>query len=156
MSDDSEVEVIVDVLKENQTYVHALGIFSGKAHKAPGVKEKRKMLLNIVKRPPEEYFLHGSRQFDDFKAIKAECYAGWNTSSHRAKLWTTTFTADKLARLLVLRKQVNAEKKIRPQHPRQDTLTPPMNDLKRSLKNLFTAYDKCASRGKQVRLTAIP
>ena len=113
MSDASDVEVIVDVLKENQTYVHALGIFSGKAHKAPGLKEKRPMLLNIVKRPPEEYFLHGSTQIDDFKAIKAECYAGWSTSSCRLKLWTTTFAADKLTRLLVLREQVNAEKKVR-------------------------------------------
>ena len=164
MSEDSEVEVIIDVLKENQAYVHALGIFSGKAHKAPGLEEKRTMLLNIVKRPPEEYFLHGSRQFDDFKAIKAECYAGWNTSSRRAKLWTTTFTADKFARLLVLREQVDAKKKIRPQHPCQDTPTPPMNDLKRSLKNLFTAYDKClvpyiearrAKANKSVRLPSL-
>ena len=97
MSDNSDVEVIVDILKENQTYVHALGIFSGKAHKAPGLEDKRTMLLNIMKRTPEEFFLHGSTQFDDFKEIKAECYAGWYTSSCRLKLWTMTFTANKLA-----------------------------------------------------------
>jgi hypothetical protein len=31
--------------------------------------------MNVVKRPPEEYFLIGSKQLDDFKAVKVECYA---------------------------------------------------------------------------------
>ena len=171
MSIDSDVEIVVDKTRESETYVNAVGIFSGKAHKAPGLEEKRTMLLNIVKRPPEEYFLIGSKQLDDFKAVKAECYAGWSTSSARARVWTAAFTADKLARLLVLREQVDAEKKVRAIAPssRQNrgaaaTPTPPMNDLKRALKALFTAYDKCltsyieakrAEANKSVRLPSL-
>ncbi len=76
MSVDSDVKVVVDALRESETYVNAVGIFSGKAHKAPGLKEKRTMLLNIVTRPLEEYFLIGLSQHKEFKAIKAECMRG--------------------------------------------------------------------------------
>ena len=54
MSVDSDVEIVVDATRESETYANAVGIFSGKAHKAPSLEEKRTMLLNIVKRPPEE------------------------------------------------------------------------------------------------------
>jgi hypothetical protein len=86
-------------------------------------------------------------------------------------VWTAAFTADKLARLLVLREQVDAEKKVRAIAPssRQNrgaaaTPTPPMNDLKRAMKALFTAYDKSltsyieakrAEANKSVRLPSL-
>ena len=97
---------------------NTVGIFSGKAHKAPGLEEKRTMLLNIVTRPPEEYFLIGSKQLDDFKAVKAECYAGWSTSSARARVWTAAFTADKLARLLFSASRSTPRRRSGRSHPR--------------------------------------
>ncbi len=71
----------------------------------------------------------------------------------------------------VLHEQVDAKKKVRAatvsssrRNQGEGTPTPPMNDLKRSLKNLLTAYDKClvpyiearrAEANKSVRLPSL-
>ena len=111
MSSDNEVEVVVpwDVpLKQSPIYVSAKGIFSGKAHKAPPIDKKRMMLLNNVNRPSEEYFLHGSQQAKDFALLKKQCLSGWMTVATRMRIWTVTYTSEKLALLLVFCDQVTS------------------------------------------------
>jgi hypothetical protein len=69
MSSADAVEVVVlwdALLKQSPVYGSALDIFSGKAHKAPNINTKQTLLLNIVSKPSEEYFIHGSRQANNF------------------------------------------------------------------------------------------
>jgi hypothetical protein len=142
MSSDEEVKVVVSweaLLKQSPVYKSVLNIFSGKAHKAPLLDVKRTMLLNIISWPWEEYFLHGSSQADDFMALKKQSYAGWTSVSNCARVWTVPYTAKKLTPLLVLRDQVDSEKKISAS-PHGGVA--PMNALKRAFKDLITAYAK--------------
>ncbi len=74
---------------------------------------KRDMLQNIVSRPSEEYFLSNTSQATDFAKPKKQCRAGWTSVSGRNRVWTMAYTAEKLALLLVLREQVDSEKKVR-------------------------------------------
>ena len=69
----------------------------------------RDVLLNIVSRPSEEYFLSGTSQATDFEKLKKQCRAGWTSVSGRNRVWTMAYTAEKLALLLVLREQVDSE-----------------------------------------------
>ena len=89
------------------------------------------MLLNIVNRPSEEYFLHGSQQAKDFSLLKKQCFSGWTTVAARVRIWTEPYTSEKLALLLVLRDQVNSAKKVRAS-PRAGGVIPQMTDLKAS------------------------
>ena len=105
-SDDDEVQVVVQWdahLKLSPVYEPAFDIFNGKAHKSPPIDTKCTMLLNIVSRPLEEYFLRGTSQ----------CHTGWTSASGRNRVWTIPYTTEKLGLLLVLREQVNSEKKVR-------------------------------------------
>jgi hypothetical protein len=70
------------------------------------------MLLNIVSRPLEEYFLRGTRQAEDFQLLKKQCYAEWMSALNHSRVWTVPYMAEKLALLLVLRDQVDNEKKV--------------------------------------------
>ncbi len=113
---DDEVQVVVPwdaQLKLSPIYVSAFDIFSGKAHKSPPLDMKRDMLQNIVSRPSEEYFLSNTSQATDFSKLKKQCRAGWTSMSGRNRVWTMAYTAEKLALLLVLREQVDSEKKVR-------------------------------------------
>ena len=115
-SDDDEVQVIVQWdahLKLNPVYEPAFDIFKGKAHKSPPIDTKCTMLLNIVSRPLDEYFLRGTSQATDFEKLKKQCHTGWTSASGRNRVWTMPYTAEKLGLLLVLREQVNSEKKVR-------------------------------------------
>ena len=80
MSSDNEVEVVVTwyvPLKQSPIYVlSAKEIFSGKAHEAPPIDKKRMMLIDIVDRPSEEYFLRGSQQAKDFCAAEKAVLLG--------------------------------------------------------------------------------
>ena len=114
--DDAQVQVVVPwdaQLKLSLVYEPAFDIFSGKGHKSPPLNTKRDMLLNIVSRPSEEYFLSGTSQDTNFEKLKKQSYAGWTSVSGRNRVWTMTYTAEKLALLLVLREQVDSEKKVR-------------------------------------------
>ena len=71
------------------------------------------MLLNIVSRPSEEYFLSGTSQATDFEKLKKQCRAGWTSVLGRNRVWTMAYKAKKLALLLVLCEQVDLEKKVR-------------------------------------------
>jgi hypothetical protein len=96
MSSDDKVEVVIpwDIpLKQSPIYVSAKEIFSGKAHKAPPIDKKRMMLLNIVNRPSEEYFLRGSQQATDFELLKKKCFSGWTTVSACVRIWTVPYTS---------------------------------------------------------------
>jgi hypothetical protein len=61
---------------KSSVFKSTLGIFSGKAHKAPPICKKRAMLMNTMSRPPDEFFLRGSRQSKDFKTLKKQCLSG--------------------------------------------------------------------------------
>jgi hypothetical protein len=109
-SDDDEVQVVVQWdahLKLSPVYEPAFDIFNGKVHKSPPIDTKRTMLLNIVSRRLEEYFLRGTSQATDFEKLKKQCHAGWTSALGRNRVWTMPYTAEKLGLLLVLRKQVN-------------------------------------------------
>ena len=100
-------------LKLSLVYEPAFDIFSGKAHKSPPLDTKRTMLLDITSRPFEEYFLCGTIQAADFEKLKKQCFTGWTCTSARNRVWTMAYTAEKLALLLVIREQVDSEKKVR-------------------------------------------
>jgi len=141
---DDEVQVVVPwetLLKQHPIYNTAFSIFSWKAHKSPPLDKKRTMLLNIVSQPVEGYFLRGTSQADDFKRLKKQCYAGWTSESVRNKLWTVMYTAEKLALLLVLREQVDMEKKVRASS--RTCGASPTNDIKRAYRDLFAVYSTC-------------
>ena len=115
-SHDDEVQVVVQWdahLKLSPVYEPAFDIFNGKAHKSPPIDTKCTMLLNIVSRPLEEYFLRGTSQATDFEKLKKQCHTGWTSALGRNRVWTIPYTAEKLGLLLVLREQVNSEKKVR-------------------------------------------
>jgi hypothetical protein len=61
---------------KSSVFKSTLDIFSGKAHKAPPINKKRTMLMNTMSRPLDEFFLHGSRQSNDFKTLKKQCLFG--------------------------------------------------------------------------------
>ena len=91
MSSDDEVDVLVSweaLLKRSPVYKPRYDNFCGKAHKSPLIDKKRTMLLNIVSRRLEEYFLCGTRQAEDFQLLKKQCYAGWMYASNRSRVWT--------------------------------------------------------------------
>ena len=138
-----EVEVVIlweALLKESPVYEPVLDIFSGKAHKAPNIDTKRNLLLNIVSRPWEEYFLRGSSQADDFKQLKKQCYAGWMSVSNHTRVWTAPYMAEKFVLLLVLRDQIDSEKKVQVSSRAATGRAAPMNTLKRAFKDLSTTY----------------
>jgi hypothetical protein len=140
--DEEEVVILWDtLLKQSPVYVSALDIFSRKAKKAPNIDTKHTLLLNIISRPFEEYFIPGSRQADDFLRLKKRCYTRWVTTSARVRVWTVPYTTEKLVLLLVLRNQVDSKKKVRVS-PRAGAATPQMNNLKRAFLDLFDAYNK--------------
>jgi hypothetical protein len=99
------------LLKRSPVYEPTYNIFCGKSHKSPPIDKKRTMLLNILSRPLEEYFLRSTRQAEDFQLLKKQCYAGWTSALNRSRVWTVPYTAEKLALLLVLHDQVHSEKK---------------------------------------------
>jgi hypothetical protein len=143
MSLGDEVEVVVSwdaLLKQSPVYGSAFGIFSGKAHKTPNIDTKHTLLLNIVSRPSDEYFIRGSRQANDFQWLKKLCYAGWVTVPSRVRVWTVPYTTEKLALLLVLHDQVDSKQKVRAS-PRAGTAMPQMSNLKRAFCDLFKAYN---------------
>ncbi len=120
------------------------------------------MLLNIVNRPSEEYFLHGSQQAKDFELLKKQCFANWTSVSARARVWTVPYTAEKLALLLVLCNQVNSAKKVRAS-PRAGA-TPQTTNLKQAMRNLSGLYNnsltsytemKRAEANKSIRLPSL-
>jgi hypothetical protein len=100
-------------MKLHPVYKTVFDIFNGKAHKSPPIDVKRTMLLDIISRPLEEYFLRGTSQATDFEKLKKQCHAGWTSALGCNWVWTMPYMAEKLGLLLVLRKQVDSKKKVR-------------------------------------------
>jgi hypothetical protein len=116
MSSGDEVKVVVlwdALLKQSPVYGSALDIFSGKAHKATNIDTKHTLLLNILSRPSEEYFICGSRQADNFQWLKKQCYNGWGTTSTCVQVWIVLYTANQLTLLPILPNQVDRQEEGR-------------------------------------------
>ncbi len=120
------------------------------------------MLLNIISRPLEEYFLRGTRQAEDFQLLKKQCYARWTSASNRSRVWTVPYTAEKLALLLIIHDQLDSKKKVRASSRVGEAS--PMNDLKRAFRELFAAYStslksylasKRSKAGTSIRLPSL-
>ena len=114
-SDDDEVQVVVQWdahLKLSPVYEPAFDIFNGKAHKSPPIDTKCTMLLNIVSRPLEEYFLRGTSQATDFEKLKKQCHAGWTSASGRNRVWTMPYTAEKLGYSLSFASRSTARRRL--------------------------------------------
>ena len=73
----------------------------------------RKLLKDIVDESRELFFLRSSEQAKNFNLLKQQCLA-FTSEFRRIKLWTTKYVPNKLALLLVLREQVDNEKKWPP------------------------------------------
>ena len=89
MSSDDEVEVLISweaLLKRNPFYKPVYDIFCGKVHKSPPIDKKCTMMFHIVSRLFEEYFLHGTRQAEDFQLLKKQYNAGWTSPSKRSRV----------------------------------------------------------------------
>ncbi len=127
-------------LKLYPVYETAFDIFNGKAHKSPPIDVKRTMLLDIISRPLEKYFLRGTSQATDFEKLKKQCHAGWMSASGRNRVWTMPYMAEKLGLLLVLREQVDSEKKVRASFRKGGASA--TNNLKRAFTKLYAAYSK--------------
>jgi len=116
-----------------------------------GRPKKRMMLLNIVNRPSEEYFLHSSQQAKDFALLKKQCFSGWMTVAARVWIWRVPYTSEKLALLLVLCDQVNSAKKAWAS-PRAGVM-PQMTDLKRAMCDLSNLYNKSLTSYTETKRT---
>ena len=127
-------------MKLHPVYKTVFDIFNGKAHKSPPIDVKRTMLMDIVSRPLEEYFLKSTSQATDFEKLKKQCHAGWTFASGHNRVWTMPYTAEKLGLLLVLREQVNSGKKVRASS--REGGASATNDLKQAFTKLYAAYSK--------------
>ena len=141
---DNDVEVIIPwevALKSCETYKRAIAIFGSRKYQSPVIDDMRKLLKDIVDESGELFFLRSSEQAKNFNLLKKQCLA-FTSEFRRIKLWTTKYVPNKLALLLVLREQVDNEKKVasRESHERRTT---PMNRLKRAFAKLYNVYEKC-------------
>ena len=62
---------------------------------------------------PQDFFLNGSRQIENFKLLMKACHFPALLKTSCAKKWTSDFVADKLEILLVLRQKVMDEREER-------------------------------------------
>ncbi len=67
--------------------------------------------LNFINQPAEYYCRQNSSQAKAFVEIMTICKAGWNAETLRKKKWTARFVAENLALLLVIRREVEKDKK---------------------------------------------
>ena len=94
-------------LLQTKTYTTASTILvSNHKYDGPKVDNQRKLLLRFIDCPVDDYFKRRSKEAKAFNELKAACKRGWKTETLRAKVWNLRFVANKLALLLVLRRQV--------------------------------------------------
>ncbi len=111
-----EVQVVTLWDKEARNediYKVAYSIFSRKRFDSPSLTVMRVWLVIFVAKLPQDFFLNGSRQIENFKLLMNACRFPTLSKKSRAKKWTCNFVADKLAILLVLRQQVMDEREER-------------------------------------------
>ena len=98
-------------LLQTKTYTTAFTILvSNRKYDGPKLDEQQKLLLRFINCPADDYFKRRSKEAKAFNELKAACKHGWKTETSRARVWTLRFVANKLALLLVLRRQVQKEK----------------------------------------------
>ena len=73
----------------------------------------RDWLEIFVAELPQDFFLNGSRQIENFKLLMKACRFPTLLKTSRAKKWTSDFVADKLEILLMLRQKVMDEREER-------------------------------------------
>ena len=136
-------------LLQTKTYMTAFTILvSNHKYNGPKLDEQQKLLLWFIGCPADEYFKRRSKEAKAFNELKAACKHGWKTKTLRAKVWKLHFVANKLALLLVLRRQVqneNEENKTNQAVARAQKSvrgTPKATGLKRALIKLWGAYKK--------------
>jgi hypothetical protein len=114
----SDVEEVVTwdhKLRGTKTFSMGLLILSGRRFELPNLAEQQKILLNFINQPAHDYFLSRLPQARAFEEFKIVCNVGWKASTvtSRNKKWNVHFVVENLALLLVLRCQVEKEKKAR-------------------------------------------
>ena len=148
---DSDVVVVVQwdrSLRSTKTFKTAVLILSGRKYESPNLESLQKILHLFVNEPASDYFKKKSSQTTAFENIQAACKAGWKSETTRKKKWSVRFTAEHLAFLLVLQKQVKSEKEAQEANARFTRLStgptgvPKANKLKRAFRKLEMAYEK--------------
>ena len=82
---------------------HTYCIFSRKKFGSPSVTVMRDWLEIFMTESPQDFFLNGLKQIDNFKQLMNVCRMPTLSKTSRIKKWTTDFAADNLVILLVLR-----------------------------------------------------
>jgi hypothetical protein len=111
---DSDVEKVTkwdNGLQKTKTFSTAFLILSGRKYDSPLLANQQTLLLNFVDQPVEDYCRQNSLQAKAFGEIMTICKAGWKSETSWKKKWTVHFVAENLALLLVIRRQVEKEKK---------------------------------------------
>ncbi len=136
-------------LLRTKTYTTAFTILvSNRKYDGPKVDDQRKLLLRFIDCPVDDYFKRRSKEAKAFNKLKATCKRGWKTETSRAKVWNLRFVGNKLALLLVLRRQVQKGSEEDNESNRAITRdqsvrgTPKNTDLKRAFIKLGGAYEK--------------
>jgi hypothetical protein len=136
-------------LLQTKTYTTASTILvSNRKYDGPKVDDQRKLLLRFIDCPVDDYFKRRSKEAKAFNELKAACKRGWKTETLRVKVWNLRFVANKLALLLVLRRQVQKGNEENNETDRAVTRdqsvrgTPKNTDLKRAFIKLWGAYEK--------------
>jgi hypothetical protein len=145
----SDVEEVVQWDKElrgTKTFMTAVTILSGRKYSSPNQESQHKVLLLFIDQPAHGYFRSKSSQMKAFDNLKEIIHLGWNTENGRKKKWTVRFTAENLALLLVLRRQVEKEKEnaLVVERPTRSALTgvPKATPLKRAFRKLWKLYEE--------------
>ncbi len=97
-------------LSSTKTFKTAELILSGRKFESPNLEFLQKILHLFINEPTSDYFKKKSSHVTAFENIQAACKAGWKLEATRKKKWSVRFTAEHLAFLLILLKQVKKEK----------------------------------------------
>jgi hypothetical protein len=125
-------------------------ILVGRKYGSPLLDKQQTLLLNFVNQPVEDYFHQNSSQAKAFAEIMTICKAGWNAETSRKKKWTTSCVAENLALLLVIRQEVEKDKKTRRAEVANQAATrsgsapgtgvPKATNFMRAIRKLWAAY----------------
>ena len=82
-----------------KTFSTGLLILSCRRFELPNLEEQQKILLKIIDRPTQEYFLCRSLQAKAFDELKTACKLGWKLDTSRKIKWNVHLVAEHLALL---------------------------------------------------------
>ena len=103
----------------------------------------RDWLAVFVAEPPEDFFLNGSKQLENFTLLMGVSMMSNLSKTSRQKKWTSDSVADKLAILLVLRQQVVDERESRKKSGTVGHHAQPRTKLRRLFSTLNAKYLNC-------------